>query len=350
MKNFLFFILAALLLTVPCRAESLMDEARSAVPESVREVTGETDDGAGMLARLWQLAKDELRTKTGEGLRTGVKVTVVVLLTGLGTGLCPGEKAEELCEICAVCVLCSVLAGDVDSLLRETTQTIRTLADYAELSLPVLFTASAIAAPTSSAAVYAGACMGIDLLMELSGRLLVPLIYAYLALVCAGAVFRNTVLTGLSRLVKWTAGTLMAVSCLVFTLYLSVTGLISGSVDAAAAKAVKTGISTVLPVVGGIIADASTAVLAAAGALRTSVGVLGLICVCALCVSPFVRLGVQALLLKGCAAAAQSFSGARTAELLSGFGTALSLSIGLLGSFALMLFISIMAAVKAVGL
>ena len=49
-----------------------------------------------------------------------------------------------------------------------------------------------------------------------------------------------------------------------FTAYINLTGLISGSADAAAIRTAKTLISTVLPVVGGIASDASSAVLAAA--------------------------------------------------------------------------------------
>ena len=55
---------------------------------------------------------------------------------------------------------------------------------------------------------------------------------------------------------------------LAFVGYLTASGAIAGSVDAAAVKTAKLAISRAIPVVGGILADASETVLAGAGGLR----------------------------------------------------------------------------------
>ena len=55
-------------------------------------------------------------------------------------------------------------------------------------------------------------------------------------------------------------------------------------------------ISGVVPVVGGIIAEASETVLAGASVLKGTIGVFGLLGVLALCAYPFLQLGIQYLL------------------------------------------------------
>lgn len=356
MKKLCILALMCVLLSVSCFAEDTLGlgEAQAAVPDSVRDVTGGIDDGVydaqGALSRLFELARTELKGSFSANLRSAAAIVAVIMLTSIAVSLSEGARAGECVSLVSVCTLCAVLAGGMDSLMVQATDTINSLVSYSIISLPVLFTAAACTAPTGAAAGYAAACFGIDMLMELSSRVILPLIYAYTATVCASSVFDNTVLGGIMKLIKTAAVTLMSAVCIIFTAYISITGIITGSVDAAAAKAVKTGISTVLPVVGGIISDASSAVIAAAGTVRASIGALGLVCVCAICISPFASIGTQIIIFKACGAMAQSFPCGRAGKLLDGLGTALTLQLGLLGSFGVMIFISIMAGLKVVGL
>lgn len=69
--------------------------------------------------------------------------------------------------------------------------------------------------------------------------------------------------------------------------YLTASGAIAGSADAAAVKAAKMTISRAIPVVGGILSDAAETVLAGAGVLRGTVGVVGMLVVLAICLTPF---------------------------------------------------------------
>ena len=105
---------------------------------------------------------------------------------------------------------------------------------------------------------------------------------------------------------------------------------------------------TVLPVVGGMMSDASGAVLAAAGVIRSCAGAFGLITVCILCAGPFAVLSVKMLILKAAAAVTDSMQSPRLSALFSGVGSAMGLLLGLLGCCGIMLFISMLAGMKAV--
>jgi stage III sporulation protein AE len=155
-------------------------------------------------------------------------------------------------------------------------------------------------------------------------------------------------LTGASNLLKWLAKTVMLVVMLLFIAYLSLTGVISGSTDAATTKAVKTTIQTVLPVVGSIIADASETVLAGAAILRHALGIFGFLAVAATCAVPFLRLGVNYLLYKAAAGLAAAIADSRITKLVNAVSTAFGMIMGLVGASALMLFISIISVIKVV--
>ena len=109
--------------------------------------------------------------------------------------------------------------------------------------------------------------------------LLVPLLYAYIAACCAHAALGSDGLKKLAALIKGTIVFLLTAGLLAFVGYLTASGAIAGSADAAAVKAAKMTISRAIPVVGGILSDAAETVLAGAGVLRGTVGVVGMLVV-----------------------------------------------------------------------
>ena len=85
-----------------------------------------------------------------------------------------------------------------------------------------------------------------------------------------------------------------------------------------------------------------------AGVIRSCAGAFGLITVCVLCAGPFAVLSVKMLILKAAAAVTDSMQSPRLSALFSGVGSAMGLLLGLLGCCGIMLFISMMAGMKAV--
>ena len=76
-----------------------------------------------------------------------------------------------------------------------------------------------------------------------------------------------------------------------FTGYMAITGVISGTADAAAVKVTKMAISGAVPVVGGMLSNATETVLAGAAAVRATAGVLGLLAILAITAAPFFEAG-----------------------------------------------------------
>ena len=117
----------------------------------------------------------------------------------------------------------------------------------------------------------------------------------------SSAAVETPLLDKMKELVKWLMTWTLKIILYVFTGYIGITGVVSGSTDAAALKATKLTISGTVPVVGGILADASEAVLVGAGVVKNAAGIYGLLAVTALWISPFIQMGTQYLLMKGTA-------------------------------------------------
>ncbi len=363
MRVFLLVLLLIPGFAVPAYAEDIYEQAadetgiyaiEDQLPEEARDISGSLKvdgsyDTENALERLWNSLIDKIKGELGENIKTASALIAISMLCALSGSLCSGKPIKEYINIAGCCAAAVSLLGSVDSIVGETVAALNQLSDYSKAALPAMFTAAAACGAVGSAsAKYAATCLALDVLMSVSQKLIIPLVYSYLALAVAGSVFPNSLLSNTARLTKWIAGTIMTAMTIAFSAYIGMTGLVAGSVDAVAIKTARTVISTTLPVVGGIISDASGAVLSAASVIKNSAGVFGLIAVCALCAGPFAVLSVRMLVLKAAAAASDMVPNSRLSGLINSVSTAMGLLLGLLGCCGIMLFISIMAGIKAV--
>ena len=180
-------------------------------------------------------------------------------------------------------------------------------------------------------------------------RLLVPLVYAYVAACTACAAVGNPGLKKVAGVLKWVVTRSLTTLLVVFVTYLTVSGAIAGTTDAAALKAAKMAISTAVPVVGGIISNAAETILVGAGLLKNTVGVFGMLAVLGICVVPFLKLGAHYLTYKFTGALAAMLADSRLAELIDGISTAFALMLGMTGASALLLLVSIVSGLAGGG-
>ena len=187
-----------------------------------------------------------------------------------------------------------------------------------------------------------------DILITLINRLLLPLVYTYIAACVAYAAVGNEGLKRIAGTLKWVVTSILTVVLLVFVGYLTVSGVIAGSTDAVTVKAAKFTMSSLVPVVGGILSDAAETVLAGAGILKNAVGVFGMLAVLCMCVAPFLQLGIHYLTYKVTSALSATVSSGRVAGLIDQIGGAFGLVLGMTGASALLLLISMVSAITAV--
>lgn len=349
-------IFTALLLTTPALAVDYsaafgQDEAAQALPGDAAGILDGWDgsDGAESgLERLLDAAKKRLSGAVNDVLAPVCAVLAVTLLcSAAGTMEQPGGMSyANLAGCLAISALC---AGDMSSLVSLSGRTMTELSDFSRALLPTLCAAASAAGAVSSApAKYAAAALFLDVLTGLAQRLIFPLVCTYIAAVTANSALGGGQLKGVVRLLRSICRIVLTAFVTAFTLYLSVTGIIAASTDQLATKAAKTALSAALPVVGGIISDAAGSVVAGAGVVRGAVGVFGLVAVLAVCLTPFLKLGVRYLLLKAASAVCTAASGGRMAELISGLADACAMLLGTVGAQAVFLYISIISMVKAV--
>ena len=187
-----------------------------------------------------------------------------------------------------------------------------------------------------------------NLLIDLISGLLVPLLYGYIAACVAQAALGREELKRMADLLKWTVTTVLTIVTTAFVAYLTASGVVAGTADAAAVKAAKFAISGAVPVVGGILSDAAETVLASAGVLRGTVGVFGMVTILGICLLPLLRLAVHYLTYKLVAALACALGSDPACTLVDRLSSAFGLVLGMTGAGALVMLVSLVSAIGAV--
>ena len=201
---------------------------------------------------------------------------------------------------------------------------------------------------TTSGALYAGTAVFDMVLTSGITKLLIPLLYIFLAFAVANSAMGEDVLKQLRDFAKWLISWGLKIILYIFTGYLGITGAVSGAADAAAVKAAKLTISGVIPVVGGIISDASETVLVSAGVVKNAAGVYGMLALFAVWIGPFIQIGVQYLLLKLTGVICSVFGSKEIVGLIHDFTAAMGLILAMTGTVCLMLLISTVCFLKGV--
>ena len=342
---------ALMLLSMPILATGIIDTEglHTALPDEAREHLGaltpiEVDIESAALRlgeRAMTLVRQHLRDAMGMGFTLLALCALLAMASGFikSAGLPVSEKAVDLTAVCAILV---IALGKSGSVIAQCAAAIESMGTFSDILIPAFGMATALSGRPITAVAAAGATMVFSRLILLAaGSVFIPALYLYITVSGVGALSEDRLMTRVAGFIKWLSTTFFRGFLMVFTGYLSLSGVISGSADVVAVRTAQVTISSAVPVVGGIISGVSETLLSGANLLRSSIGVFGFLGACAICLTPFVRTLCHMMVFKLLAALSASFAGGAAAKVIDGMAQAYSIALGLLGTCCAVQFVSI---------
>ena len=345
MKKLIPTILFVLFMAPPANA---LDISAPKVPEFGAKIMPENTES--FPESLWELIR-KAAVQISPELKIAANVSVSLICVAVMISLRHGmvTAADKTITLAGTTIMAAIMLTSTNSMFLLADETIQELSNYGKLFYPVMATALATqGCVSSSASLYAGTTLLDALLGNFITGVLLPMVYIFLAAACAGNALGEEYLKRLRDLIKNGISWLLKTVLIAFTTYMSVTGVISGTTDAATLKATKVTISSVVPVVGGILSDASEAVLVSAGLMKNAAGIYGILAIFAVFIAPFLKIGIQYLLLKATAAICSLFGSKEVSALVDDFSCALGLLLAMTGVVCLLMLISTVCFMKGV--
>lgn len=345
MRKFTIILAVIMLLALPVQAQEL---TAPPVPEHAEKFMPPQQQN--FMQGLLEVLRDGLvsiRPDLKEASAVCLRIAAVMMGISLLRAF-PGssEKTAALAGSIGITVL---LLRSSNALINLAASTVTQVSEYGKLLLPVMTAALAGQGGIStSAAIYTATAFFDALLTSIIGKLLTPMIYIYLLLSVAGSAIGQETIKKLRDTIKWAITWSLKTILYMFTGFIGITGVVSGTTDAVALKAAKLTISSVVPVIGGILSDASEAVLVGAGTVKNAAGIYGFFAIIAIWIEPFLQIGIHYLLLKATGAVCSVFAGKAHTELIQDFSAAMGLLLAMTGTICLMLLISLVCYLKGV--
>lgn len=345
MKRVAILLFMLLLLCPAVSAEAI---SAPPVPAEIEQWMPESqeDFGSGLTSMAQKLLPEAIR-ELRQAVKIGLAVFCCTLLTAilLSAG-CTSSAAEVAGAVC----ISGLMLQSSRTLIGLAVNTVTEISEYSKLYLPVLTAAaSARGAITSATALYIGTSILTAFLTSVLRRVMVPAVYLYLTASIASSALGDDSLKQLRDSIKKIAGWFLKTVLTLFFAYMSITGVVTGSADKTALKAAKAAISTVVPVIGKALSDASEALLLSADIAKNSIGIYGIFAFLGICLVPFARIGAHYLVLKGTSALCAVVGSKRQTALVEDFSTAMGLLLGMTGVMCALSIIGIASFLRGVG-
>lgn len=324
------------------------DALKQALPEDasqiLRQITPEYPDAQKGFSALWNALRSGFRERLQASVRSAFLITALCLLLSLvqnfakTAGLTLPEKIPELTGATAVLLLA---VKDNGTLIHHASQTVSALDGFTKTLTAVFAVASAAAGRPASAVAAAGATMLFsDILFSFTRSLFLPGVTWYVLLHYLGVVSGNPAFRQAAAVGKWGVTAFFKLFLTAFFVYLTFTGLVTGSADAAAVKTAQS-LSGSVPLVGSIIAGASETILAGASMLRAGVGLFGFLGAAAICLAPLLNGICHFLVFKVLSVFAASFAEGGAKTMLESLSGAYSMLVGILTACCAIQFLAI---------
>lgn len=338
MKQIIFVVCLMAALVFPVSATGIVAPA---VPDDVQQLMPPEELDLGQ--RLSYLLAEGLRgaqPAVASGAKLCARVVCMLLLLSFlrqFEGL-----SRRFVDMTGVFVICLILMDNADSMIQTGAATVERISQYGKLLLPVVTAALASqGGSVTAASLYAATALFDSVICELICSILLPMVSICLVLSVVAAAAEDDMLKKLRDLLKQLMSWSLKVLLYVFTGYISLSGIISGTADQTALKAAKLTISGMVPVVGGILSDASETVLVGAAVVKNAVGISGLLGIIAVTIGPFITTGINYLLLKVLSAVSPAFASKGLSDLLQDFAGAMGFVLAMTGSVCLIQMISV---------
>lgn len=300
---------------------------------------------------LWYILKSAisaLQPELADASKICLSLIATVLLVGILGSI--SDSTSAVLRLVSGVIIGLLLLEPANSLISLGTRAVTELTEYGKLIIPVMTAAvAAQGGTTTSAALYTGTIFFITLLTTFITHFVIPALYVYLCLCVANCALEHDMLKQVRDFVKWLMTWSLKWVLYIFTGYISITGVISGTVDASVLKAAKIGISGAVPVVGSILSDAAETILVSAGVMKNAAGVYGILAALAICIGPFMQIGTHYLLLKMTSAVSGVFGHKPSAQLIQDFSAGMGFALAMTGTTAMLLLISLVCYMKGMG-
>lgn len=181
-------------------------------------------------------------------------------------------------------VIITLVLNNFSDIITMVKESITNIVGFSNCLIPLLITLMLTTGSITSAGVIKPVLLFlINFIGNFITDFILPLVIIGTTLAIVSKISNKVKIDKLAKFLKSAGVWILGIIMTLFVTVLSLEGSITETVDGVTAKTAKAAVSTVIPVVGKILGDATDAVIGCAGILKNAVGFIGILVIIGIC-------------------------------------------------------------------
>ena len=296
-------------------------------------------DNKKIFEQIFKIAGKE----TVSSITTIASIMIIIIIHGVLKSISEGLENKDISKICyyvQYILIVTLIMSNFTQIISSIKDAIENLVAFSYTLIPILITLVLTTGNIVSANLIEPILILIMIFIGiLILNVMIPILLASTILGIISKISDYVQLDKLSKLLKSGMVWFLAVVLTLFVSLVSVEGNLSSSVDGVTAKTAKAAVSSLIPVVGKILGDAVDTVIGCTSILKNAVGIIGVIVIIGICISPIIKLLFLMITYYIGSAICQPLADEKIVKLLEQMGDTFKVLLAILCSLSVMLII-----------
>lgn len=303
-------------------------------------IKGELDTNQ-LLKNIFPLLGTEIK----EALKVMGSILIIVLIHSVLKSISDNLNNKSVAQITyyvQYILIATVIMTNFSSIITLTKEAVGNMISFIQLLFPLLMTLMlASGSAVSVNLVQPIILFIINLISNIFQSIIIPIILVGTALAIVSKISDRIQIDKLSKFLKSSSVWVIGILLTIFVGVLSIEGTLGSSVDGITAKTAKAAVSSFIPVVGKVLGDAVDTVIGCSAILKNAIGIVGVIVVIAICITPILKLAIITIIYHLTAALCEPIADSKIVSLITQMADTFKILLAILCSISVMLIIGI---------
>ena len=286
-----------------------------------------------------------LGTEIKEALKVMGSILIIVLIHSVLKSISDNLNNKSVAQITyyvQYILIATVIMTNFSSIITLTKEAVGNMISFIQLLFPLLMTLMLASGSVVSVNLVQPIILFIiNLISNIFQSIIIPIILVGTALAIVSKISDRIQIDKLSKFLKSSAVWVIGILLTIFVGVLSIEGTLGSSVDGITAKTAKAAVSSFIPVVGKVLGDAVDTVIGCSAILKNAIGIVGVIVVIAICITPILKLAIITIIYHLTAALCEPIADSKIVSLISQMADTFKILLAIVCSISVMLIIGI---------
>ena len=303
-------------------------------------IKGELDTNQ-LLKNIFPLLGTEIK----EALKVMGSILIIVLIHSVLKSISDNLNNKSVAQITyyvQYILIATVIMTNFSSIITLTKEAVGNMISFIQLLFPLLMTLMLASGSVVSVNLVQPIILFIiNLISNIFQSIIIPIILVGTALAIVSKISDRIQIDKLSKFLKSSSVWVIGILLTIFVGDLSIEGTLGSSVDGITAKTAKAAVSSFIPVVGKVLGDAVDTVIGCSAILKNAIGIVGVIVVIAICITPILKLAIITIIYHLTAALCEPIADSKIVSLITQMADTFKILLAILCSISVMLIIGI---------